>query len=847
MIPTDTGTDQPKLPHSPRQPRIWVYALVSAMLVALVVSLAWLAMRQEEQRARERAELATQNLAQLVDQQISGVVDRVDIAMRTTADFYRDQSARGTVDPVAMSAFMRRQKAMLPDLMSLRMLDQDGVVRYGDGVPAGERIDLSDREFYQRARADPSGALQVSGPLLARIAKQWVVVLARRVDRPDGRFAGVVYANLATLHFEPILSPAALGEHGAATLRMADQSLVHRYPGGGAAVGSRDVSPQLRDIMASGKTAGLYTAPTALDGIERYNAYRKVHSLPMYVIVGLAPRDTVVGWREHVRMLGGLAALAVAVILLAAWLVYRSTRLLLDDISARQQLELRLGESERAMRDLYDHAPCGYHSLDAQGKYLKINATELAWLGRSRDEVVGRLGPADFVSPESRSAFLDNLPRFMRDGWMQGLELDLTDGQGGQRKVRVDANAVYDAAGRFVMSRSVMFDITALRQLEAQSRDLAREQATMLDTDLIAMTKLRDRRIVWHNRGVERIFGHSPGEVQGQLSRIFYVDDASWTKLGEAAYPVLAAGGRYRTQIEMQHKDGRPLWIDVSGVLVSPESGESLWLLADLTDIRQAERTRVLSAQLAAENTQLRETGRLKGLFLANMSHELRTPLNAVIGFAQLLRGGTVQPDSPRFANYLEQIIGSGHTLLGLIDNVLEFARVEASRLDLQPEPVQLEALIREVVDTQREQANRKRITVSVECDPSLTDIVADPLRLKQAVANYLSNAVKFTPTLGRVAVRALPDGPHHLRIEVQDSGPGMADEDLPRLFAGFQQLSVGINKHHPGVGLGLALTARLVDAQGGTVGVQSRQGQGSVFHLVLPRRPAAAEGQPLE
>ena len=248
-----------------------------------------------------------QQLAAAKAQQMEALLTGADLALRQ----FRDQAATGSAE--GMAAATRAVVAALPAgaIGHFSVSDAQGRVVYpsdhmqGDGQAP---LSMADRDYFRFHAGQDSDRLYIHPAVVSRITGQWSVPMTRPLLR-GGRFAGVVYANLATLHFEPILSPAALGEHGAATLRMADQSLVHRYPGGGAAVGSRDVSPQLRDIMASGKTAGLYTAPTALDGIERYNAYRKVHSLPMYVIVGLAPRDTVVGWREHVRMLGGLAAL----------------------------------------------------------------------------------------------------------------------------------------------------------------------------------------------------------------------------------------------------------------------------------------------------------------------------------------------------------------------------------------------------------------------------------------------------------------------------------------------------------------------------------------------------------
>jgi signal transduction histidine kinase len=266
--------------------------------------------------------------------------------------------------------------------------------------------------------------------------------------------------------------------------------------------------------------------------------------------------------------------------------------------------------------------------------------------------------------------------------------------------------------------------------------------------------------------------------------------------------------------------------------------------LREAGDRRRIAALRRHSIELALQNRRIQEANRLKSEFLANMSHELRTPLNAIIGFSELLHDGQVDPASPQHREFIGDILTSGRHLLQLINDVLDLAKVEAGKLDFRPEPVDLARVIGEVVSVQRTAAAAKRIAVLVEIDPSLA-IVLDANRLKQVAYNYISNALKFTHDGGRVIVRALPEGDDAFRIEVEDSGPGIETADLGRLFVEFHQLEAGASKRHQGTGLGLALTRRLVEAQGGTVGVRSVRGQGSVFHAVLPRHADKAQIAP--
>ncbi len=235
-----------------------------------------------------------------------------------------------------------------------------------------------------------------------------------------------------------------------------------------------------------------------------------------------------------------------------------------------------------------------------------------------------------------------------------------------------------------------------------------------------------------------------------------------------------------------------------------------------------------------------REASRLKSEFLANMTHELRTPLNAIIGFTEVVYDGVAGPVSERQKEYLADVLGSARHLLQLIDDLLDLSRIEAGRLRFLPQPVDVREAAQEVLDSLVPVAEAKRIRCKLETAPVPGEVILDPRRLQQVVYNYLSNALKFTPEDGCVTVRVGAEGEHHLRLEVEDTGIGIPSEDIGRLFTNFQQLEAARTKKHGGTGLGLALTRRLVEAQGGRVGVESTPGQGSRFFAVLPR---VAEG----
>lgn len=534
---------------------------------------------------------------------------------------------------------------------------------------------------------------------------------------------------------------------------------------------------------------------------------------------------------EQTTTLRTLSRIAVQALTMRRDLIVRA-------LSVRSEYEKKLEATADELADLYENAPCGYYSLDPTGMFVRINNTALKWLGRSREEVLGQHRVTDFLDDDGRQLFAENFPRLLATDRVADLEFALV-GRHGTRPVVANATLVRDAEGRPMMSRTVLFDVTELQRVKRELCTLTRQQQAILDTDLIGILKFSDRRIIWANAGIERMLAYEPDELLDQPTRLLYGDEATYQDIGAKAYPVMAKGLSYRRQLPLARKDGARVWVDMMAMAMPSSPGELICMLVDISPLKEAEAIRLRAATLEADNRQLVESNRVKGLFLANMSHELHTPLNAVIGYAHLLQAGAIPADSPKFANYLKQIDASGRELLGLIDAMLNLAKVESGRFDFEPERVDLTALVDEVAEMMQSEVRQKGITLAVGVDPGLEALFVDPLRLTQVLSQFLSNAIKFSHAGATVSVRASLEGPDAFRVEIEDTGIGIAEHDLPRLFNAFQQLSEGRAKAYPGAGLGLALAKRLVEAQGGSVGVTSRLGDGSSFHFVLPLHAA--------
>ena len=506
------------------------------------------------------------------------------------------------------------------------------------------------------------------------------------------------------------------------------------------------------------------------------------------------------------------------------------------DITELEQLKESLKASRDEYLDLYNQAPCGYQSVGADGKILFINDTALSWLGHEREDVVGKMGPPDFFNDEGRAVFLAHFERFKRDGQFSGVEFDLVHRNGTVRRVSVSATAIRDEQGRFVMSRTVLFDISELHAAKQRMSELLREQEAMLNNEVVGMVRLRNRIAVWTNRALARIFGYEHEELTGKPSRIMYLDEATYERVGVVAYDQLRRTGMYRGQVVMRHKDGTPVWVDLSAVMLDAAQNESLWVISDITALKKLEAQQHHGVRIQAESQRLQETTRLHNYFLSCMSHELRTPLNGVIGFAQVMASQLGRSDAATQRAQLNMIEASGQRLLHFIDRILTLVDMEAGRMDFRPVPTDVGQVVRAVMADAADSLEARRMSQCIEVADDLVDVDVDPMYLAVVLTAYVSNAIKFSEAGGRVVVRGAVVDEGHFRIEVEDRGIGIAPSELRQLFLPFHQVHTGLQRSHEGAGLGLYLVRRLVEAQGGSVGVRSTPGQGSVFHLVLPR-----------
>ena len=352
------------------------------------------------------------------------------------------------------------------------------------------------------------------------------------------------------------------------------------------------------------------------------------------------------------------------------------------------------------------------------------------------------------------------------------------------------------------------------------------------------------------NEGARRTFGYEPAEAVGQpLSRLVAPEEVE-AALGAEMLAALQAHGRHEAEGTRVRRGGQRFPARTVTTVRRDDQGRTVGytiLLRDVTqqkalEDRLRQYTDHLEEMVAAKTAELREVNaellranQLKTQFLTTMSHELRTPLNAIIGFAEAIRDGLAGDATAEQREFAEDINQAGRQLLGMINDILDLAKLEAGALELDLQPCDLGGVVDEVFRIVRGLARRHGVVLAADIAPRPLELTVDPVKLKQVLYNLLANAVKFSHAGGTVRLTGRLEA-ETVTVRVADTGVGMAPEDLVYIFEEFHQADASLSRRHEGTGLGLALVKRLVELHGGRVAVESELGKGTAFTVTLLR-----------
>jgi PAS domain S-box-containing protein len=507
------------------------------------------------------------------------------------------------------------------------------------------------------------------------------------------------------------------------------------------------------------------------------------------------------------------------------------------DITERKQAEEALQRSSDLIQDLYDNAPCGYHSLNAAGIFVQINNTELQWLGYTREELIGRVKLTDLLTPASVRVFEETFPQFKERGWISDTDIEIVRKDGSILPVLLNATAACDEKGVFVMSRTTLLDITerkraeeALRKSEQRMR-LAAEAAQMGTWE----RDLKSNKLIW-SATAERLMGYEPGTFPGTYEAFYERVHPDSRAALAAAQEKARETGEYSAELQFQLPDARTRWGLVRGQVLYDSQGKPDRIVGvdmDITQRKQAEqeiralnegleqRVRQRTSELAASNKELEA-------FSYSVSHDLRAPLRSIDGFSALVMERCRTKLDPQSLDYLQRARDAAQQMGDLINDLLQLSRV--TRCELRHEPVDLSALAAEIEQKLKTAHPDRQIDFTVK--PGMVAL-GDQRLLRVVLENLLNNAWKFT------ALERHPQIEFAARLEnglttyyVRDNGAGFDMAYVHKLFAPFQRLhSV---TEFPGTGVGLASVQRIVQRHGGRAWAEASVGHGATFYFTL-------------
>ena len=500
------------------------------------------------------------------------------------------------------------------------------------------------------------------------------------------------------------------------------------------------------------------------------------------------------------------------------------------DVSTRAAAEVALRRSETMLSHLFATSPDSITLSElASGRFTLVNDSFVRLSGFTRDELIGKTSIEVGIWNDlgDRAAMLNEVAR---SGRMSGRPVVLKT-QSGQGVPVLMTAARFEMDGRDYL-------VSNLRDI-SQTERVRLEHTAIFQNAAMGIALTRDRHFVQANPLFERMFGWPVGELVGQPGRVVWKDDDDYAQISRTIGPVLSAGQPLELEHEFRRRDGSLFWCRAHVQVVNPgdpSQGGTIWIFEDITDRREIE------LALSAARDAAEAASDAKSAFLANTSHEIRTPLNGLLGLARLAMRGDL--DEVRRQLYLRQIVDSAQSLSAIISDILDLSKIEAGKITLEAVPFELHATLQAVHGAYQPLAQAKGLglSLSVQDDVPLS-VCGDPLRVRQILSNFVTNAIKFTER-GGVDVRAAMTPERQLRISVTDTGVGIATDTQTRLFTPFMQADTSTTRRYGGTGLGLSICRELVLLMGGRLGVESRLGEGSCFWAELPL-PETERGEP--
>ena len=791
----------------------------------------WIDLRERERLSAQVDVMATNLERQLnaINQVLESlIVEQVDWAARVDG-------------PEQANRHLQAFRQAMPGVLTLFMLNPEGVVFASSRNEIVGR-GFGQREYFQTAQQHPDvGTLYVGVPFVSA-APAYTMALSRILPGTRGEFSGLLVATVNPEETRILLESVRYAPDMWTSIAHGDGTMFMMQPDRPGMSGRRLDRPGTLFMrhLQTGQEKSLFSGTVLVTGEQNMTAIRTLNASALKMdkpLVLAASRDMAAifaSWWQSLWVQGGLFGLLVLVVVSGLLIAQRQRRRAAVEHAA---LDAKLQAKAEEFQHFFAMALDLFCIADTQGYFRKLNPAWETVLGYSLEELE-RARFQEFVHPDDQAATRAAMGELGAGKPVVRFVNRYRTANGDYRFIEWHA-APSDGGLIYAAARDVSERVASEEALR-----LGRERLTGIIEGTHVGTwewKVQTGELILNERWAE-IIGYTLDELQ-PVSINTWVGFTHPDDFAESQRQLQACFRRvlefYECEVRMRHRNGSWVWILDRGKVVEwSQEGAPLLMLGTHQDIT----ARKQNEALLVEARHLAEAAnRAKSAFLANMSYEIRTPMNAVLGLTQLVLDSELQPEQREM---LDMVHASAKSLLGILNDILDYSKVESGRLELEQHPLNLRQLLQNFVSLFTNQLTGKNLTLKLHVAPDVPPLlIGDELRLSQVVGNLLSNAIKFTEKGGidvHVEVAARGEAQVTLRFCVRDTGIGLAREQLDRLFQAFSQADPSITRKYGGTGLGLTISHRLVSLMGGDLTVSSVPGQGTAFSftviLGLPR-----------
>ena len=811
------------------------WKLLISMLIVLCLALTyglWRLHGETERAQTQQLKTLGRLAADMIERQLVSSDALLDSVIR-------NRPTETTAGTPQLSRHLVDLAANTPGRKVLMWLNPEGRI-IATNLPEVLGSNLAERHYFKVAKAAPDSTVRILSPLFKTQIDTQTFTISRKLTDAQGRFTGVMVITIDTPFISQLLASTLYAPDMWVGIAHGDGTHIMMAPERPEFAGFNLARPDslFTRHLQSGNPISVFNGRAVMTGEDRITVFHTIQPAelhldhPLVLGIGRQREAIFADWRTQAWISLGLY-LGFA-LFAAGGLWFYQTRV------AAGQKEL---ERQRA---LVATATDGIHVLDIEGRLVEANQAFMVHLGISQADI-GHIYADAFDVDLPLERIQANIQRLRKSGKTEIFETRHRRQNGQIRDVEISCRC-FEFDGTPLLFASSR-DITVRKSTEMALRKLS--LAVEQSPESVLITDAQGH-IEYANDAFIQTSGYAWHELQGQNPRMLSSGQTPSTIYAEM-WKALNAGGSWQGEFVNKRKNGE---IYIESEIISPirqpdgRISHYLAIKQDVTEQRRRDREleayRTRLEEMVDERTQaLREANaaletarraadagaQSKAAFLANMSHEIRTPMNGILGMLHLLRRSDLQA---RQSDQVDKIEHSAKYLLNLLNDILDLSKIDAGKLVLESVPVNVAQLPENIASLVSDLAASKQITLHRSC-PSLPPVLlGDPTRLTQALLNYVSNALKFTPVRGEIWIRVeqieASDTALLLRFEVEDSGEGIAPEHRQHLFEAFEQADQSINRKHGGTGLGLAITRHLARLMGGDTGFESQPGKGSRF-----------------